>query len=211
MSSLGRGAGWSALHTKDHSIGSPDAPITLLEYGDFQCVDCARAHRDILLLRAHLGPGLRFVFRNFPQVELHPHALHAAEAAESVAAYGAPDTYWAMHDALFRHQRDSDDALDDVHLVQYASAVGADGYRVATHLKARTFEAVVRSDVVSGIRRGVVSTPTFFVNDHLFEHDWTDQKALAAALERLARKHQSASRDAHAMSAIRSATSLRWS
>jgi protein-disulfide isomerase len=171
------------VQSRDHILGPIDAPITLVEYGDYECESCAQAQPVIHALRRHFGDRLRFVFRNFPLTKLHPHALHAAEASESVAVYGPPGSYWAMHDSLFRHQQDSPDALDDAHLVRYANAVGADGKRVAAHLRARTFEGLIRSDYVGGVRSGVTGTPTFFTGDRMFEGDWTDVPALVAALQ----------------------------
>ena len=172
-----------AVQSRDHILGSPSAPITLVEYGDFQSARCAEARSIVHELRRHFQRRLRFVFRNFPIIEVHPHALHAAEAAESVAVYGQPGSYWALYDVLFRHQQDSSDALDDAHLVRYAHEIGADGKRVARHLQARTFEALIRSDYFSGIRSGVIDVPTFFINESAFDGDWRDVRAFTEALE----------------------------
>jgi len=171
----------------DHAIGPADAPVTLVEYGDYQCPHCARAHPIITRIRKRLGTQLRFVFRNFPLNELHPDALHAAEAAESVFAHAGADAFWRMHDAIYEHQRDSDDALDDEHLLQYAAEAGANADDVARDLASDAFEEKVRSDFLSGVRSGVNGTPTFFVNGRRFDDDWTDPAAFAAALEAAAR------------------------
>jgi protein-disulfide isomerase len=168
---------------RDHSLGAADAPLTLVEYGDFECPHCRRAHPIVTAVRQQLGDRLRFVFRNFPLTESHPHALHAAEAAESVAAFAGEAAYWRMFDALFAHQQDSPTALDDAHLVGYAAAAGADPARVQTALDAQTFEAQVRSDFISGLRSGVNGTPTFFVNDERFARDWTDVTSFASSLK----------------------------
>ena len=177
-----------ALHARDHSLGPVDAPVTLVEYGDYQCPHCARAHPVLKALQARLGPKLRFVFRNFPLTDVHPNALHAAEAAESVAAQLGGDAYWAMHDTLFKRQRDSDGALDDAHLVRYAISVGACARRVREDLAAHTYEEHVRADFMSGIESGVNGTPTFFVNGTRYDGDWSDVLAFAAALEAAARR-----------------------
>ena len=96
-----------SVQSRDDILGSPDAAITLVEYGDFESTSCAEASSVVHELRRHFEGRLRFVFRNFPAIAVHPHALHAAKATESVAVYGKPGAYWAMHDLLFRHQRDS--------------------------------------------------------------------------------------------------------
>ena len=188
MSSPESGTLRPAVHARDHSLGPADAPVTLVEYGDYQCPHCARAHPILKALRARLGPRLHFVFRNFPLTGVHPNALHAAEAAESVAAQAGSDAYWAMHDTLFRRQQDSDRALDDAHLVRYATAAGADAGRVRDDLAADTYEERVRADFTSGIDSGVSGTPTFFVNGARYDGDWRDLPAFAADLEAVARR-----------------------
>src|SRR5262245_1756221 len=85
----------------DHALGPAGAPITLVEYGDFECPYCGRAYPSIKAVRRRLGDRLRFVFRHFPVARKHPHALWAAEAAEAAAAQGQ---FWEMHDQLFVHQ-----------------------------------------------------------------------------------------------------------
>src|SRR5207247_2032781 len=98
----------------------PDnAPVTLVEYGDFECPHCGRAYPIVKEVRRRLGDDLRYVFRHFPLTQSHPHAEQAAEAAE---AAGAKGEFWAMHDELFTHQ----DALDDVDLAGYAARIGLD-------------------------------------------------------------------------------------
>jgi protein-disulfide isomerase len=175
------------VHDKDHSIGPANAPVTLVEYGDYECPHCYRAHPIVTAIRKQLGAKLRFVFRNFPLTEIHPHALHAAEAAESVAAHAGASAFWAMHDAIYEHQQDSDDALDDAHLVEYAAACGADSAQVKTDLDSNAFEEHVKADFLSGVRSGVNGTPTFFINGARFEGDWTNPKTFASALEEAAR------------------------
>jgi protein-disulfide isomerase len=137
-------------------------------------------------LRRRLGDRLRFVFRNFPLTEIHPHALHAAEAAEGVGAQLADEGFWRMHDAIFEHQQDSRTALSDRHLAQYAAAVGADADRLLLDLESDAHVARVEADFAGGVRSGVNGTPTFFVNGVRFDGDWTDVDAFAAALERAA-------------------------
>ncbi len=99
---------------RDHFQGPASAPITLVEYGDYECPYCGEAYPIIKNIQARLGDKLRFVFRNFPMAQVHPHAQYAAEAAESASAQSK---FWDMHNYLYEHQ----DALDDYHLRQYAS------------------------------------------------------------------------------------------
>jgi protein-disulfide isomerase len=167
----------------DHVLGDPGAPITLVEYGDFQCPHCARAHTVLPVVIERLGSRLRFVFRNFPLTEMHPDALHAAEAAESVAAHAGNDGYWKMHDTLFEHAQEDEDALDDEHLLRYAEEAGASADEVARDLDGETYESRVKADFMGGVRSGVNGTPTFFVNGQRFEGDWTQPASFVAALE----------------------------
>src|SRR2546421_2500252 len=99
---------------RDHIRGLVDAPITLVEYGDFECPHCGAAYGVIEEVREELGSRLRFVYRHFPLTQIHPHAELAAEGAEAAAVH---HKFWEMHDQLFLHQ----DALDDAHLARYAS------------------------------------------------------------------------------------------
>ena len=101
---------------RDHVLGPRTAPLTLVEYGDFECPHCGQAHRVVKELLRRLGRQLRFVFRHFPFTMVHPHAQQAAEAAEAAGAQGQ---FWEMHDVLFQHQ----DALDDSDLLVYAAAL----------------------------------------------------------------------------------------
>jgi len=168
---------------RDHVLGPANAPVTLVEYGDYECPYCRRAHPIVLQLQRQLGQRLRFVLRNFPLSQIHPHALAAAEAAESVAARAGTESFWRMHHALFEHQRDSGDALDDAHLALYAGDSGADPVQVTFDLASGAFQEKVRAEFISGIRSGVNGTPTFFINGRRFDGDWTDVRAFAAALD----------------------------
>ena len=181
------------VHEGDHIRGPAKAPVTLVEYGDFECPYCFRAHPIVQSIQDRLGDRLRFVFRNFPLTQLHPHALHAAEAAEAVAAHAGPRAYWAMHDAIFEHQQDSGDALDDFHLVHYAADAGADPREVQQDLAKDAFVDRVQQDFTSGVRSGVNGTPTFFINKERFDGDWTNQSAFEFALEQAAASSSSRS------------------
>jgi protein-disulfide isomerase len=141
----------------DHRLGGDDAPVTLVEYGDYECPHCGAAHPVVLSLIRAMGPRLRFVYRHFPLSEIHPHAEHAAESAE---AAGAQAHFWEMHDTIFENQ----EALEDDDLLRYARTVGCDAKRVARELAGHLHANRVRADFLSGVRSGVNGTPTFFVN-----------------------------------------------
>jgi protein-disulfide isomerase len=162
----------------DHAQGPPNATVTLVEYGDFECPHCGRAHPIVKAVQRRMGNRLRFAFRHFPLAEIHPHAQHAAEAAESAATQGK---FWEMHDRLFERQF----ALEDEHLMEYARDLGLDAPRLARDLTAHTYKPQVRDDFMSGVRSGVNGTPTFFVNGVRHDEAW-DENTLAAALERAA-------------------------
>ena len=161
---------------RDHIQGPADAPLTLVEYGDYECPHCGRAYPIVKDVQRRLGKQLRFVFRNFPITNLHPHAEHAAEAAE---AAGAQKHFWEMHDALFEHQN----ALDDRHLSSYAAAIGLDVPRFDRELSSHTHTKRVREDFSSGVRSGVNGTPTFFINGVRHDQSWA-LDSLMAAIER---------------------------
>jgi formate-nitrite transporter family protein len=171
------------VHEGDHVAGSADAPVTLVEYGDYECPYCYRAHPIVRTLQGQLGAKLRFVFRNFPLSELHPYAEHAAEAAESVGGHAGAAAFWKMHHLIYQHQQDGEDALDGAHLLRYAAEAGADAKQVEMDLDSGIHEERVKADFISGVRSGVNGTPTFFINGARFEGDWTNFREFAAALE----------------------------
>jgi protein-disulfide isomerase len=156
------------VSTRDHILGPTTAPVTLVEYGDYECPYCGQAHHVIKQLQRLLGRQLRFVFRHFPLTMAHPHAQHAAEAAEAAGGQGK---FWEMHYVLFEHQH----ALDDGALVQYAAGLGLDLHRFTGELASHIHAARVREDFMSGVRSGVNGTPTFFINgmrhDGMFDFD----------------------------------------
>jgi peroxiredoxin/predicted DsbA family dithiol-disulfide isomerase len=166
--------------------GEKPMPVKLVEFGDYECPYCRKAHPIVKLLRQRFGDRLDFRFRNFPLSQIHPHAKHAAEAAVSVRSQAGEEAFWAMHDAIFAHQRDSPDALDDAHLARYAEEAGADAARVRSDLDTGKFEETVEVDFVQGVRMGVNGTPTFFINGQRFDGDWRDIEQLAVAIEEAA-------------------------
>jgi protein-disulfide isomerase len=168
---------------RDHSRGPEDAPVTLVEYGDFQCPHCARAHRVLPHVLRQLDGRVRFVFRHFPITSSHPDAMHAAEASESVAASVGEEGFWRMHDLMYEHQSDGADSLDDRHLAAYAERAGGDAADVLRDLAAGTYEEYVKEDFMNGVRSGVNGTPTFFINGRRYDGEWAVPEMFAAALE----------------------------
>jgi protein-disulfide isomerase len=152
---------------RDHIQGPADAPVTLLEYGDFECPHCGRAYPIVKEIQKALGDRLRFAYRHFPLSRVHPHAEHAAEIAEVAGTHGK---FWPMHDVLFENQ----DALEDENLIAYAGALGIDPAGAAAALAEGTFEPKVREDFASGVRSGVNGTPTFFVNGVRYDGSWDE-------------------------------------
>ena len=168
---------------RDHMLGSIDAPITLVEYGDLQCPHCRRAHGILPRVLKRMGDRTRFVFRHFPLTESHPNALHAAEAAESVAAQVGETGFWKIHDLLYEHQPEWEEAPNDAPILELARQAGADADVVAADLDEDRYEEPVKADFMSGVRSGVNGTPTFFINGRRFEGDWTTVDTFVAALE----------------------------
>lgn len=141
---------------RDHVRGPADAPLTLVEYGDFECPFCGRATGVVDELLERFADELRYVFRHLPLADVHPRAQLAAEAAEAAHAQGA---FWPMHDRLFASQ----DALAAEDLVDHAAALGLDVERFTDDLRERRFAGRVRDDAIGAEASGAQSTPTFFV------------------------------------------------
>ena len=160
---------------RDHIQGPIDAPIALVEYGDYECPYCGEAYPIVKAIQEQLGERLCFVFRNFPLSNVHPFAEHAAEAAEAAGAQGK---FWEMHDMLFENQ----DALHDEALAQYAESLGLDAGRLLREVLNGTHSARVREDFRSGARGGVNGTPTFFVNGVRYAGAFDADTLIAALL-----------------------------
>jgi protein-disulfide isomerase len=154
------------------------APVTLMEYGDYECPYCSQAHVVVQALTQLLGNLLCFVFRHFPLTNMHPHAEHAAEAAETAGAQGK---FWEMHACLFEHQQ----ALDDVHLMAYATALDLDVFRFNREMTQHRYADRVREDFLSGVQSGVPGTPTFFINGVRYEGA-VDLASLLATIKNIA-------------------------
>jgi protein-disulfide isomerase len=167
------------VNDRDHIAGRRNAPVELVEYGDFECPHSVRAHPVVEAAQRYLADDLCFVYRHFPLTDIHPHAELAAEAAEAAAEQGR---FWQMHDTLYRHANALE--LDD--LLDYALAIGSDPTRVAAELAAGTHTARVLSDARGGVRSGVKGTPTFFVNGVRYDGAWADPIVFIGTLSRTA-------------------------
>ena len=150
------------LHTPvsdiDHIQGDQQAPITLMEYGDYQCSYCGLAYPLIKRLQRHFGKDLKFIFRNFPLVQSHHDALLAAAAAEAAGNQGH---FWEMHDTLYEHQ----DRLTAQDLLNYAKSLKLDLVKFDKDIQSESILNRIRADYASGEMSGVEGTPTFFIND----------------------------------------------
>ncbi|MET0815025.1 MAG: thioredoxin domain-containing protein [Pseudoxanthomonas sp.] len=145
----------------DHAQGSREAPLMLVEYGDFQCPYCGEQYPEIKAVQEAMGDELCFVFRHFPLAEAHPHAEHAAELTEAADTVGK---FWEMHDRLYEHQS----ALDDRSLAGHAQALGLDEALFQTVLD-EEYEGRVRHDFLTGVRSGVNGTPSLFINGERYD------------------------------------------
>lgn len=158
---------------RDHTFGLPDAPVTLVEYGDYECPFCGAAHVSVSQVLRAAGNNVRFVFRHFPLSRIHPHAQKAAEAAETAGAQGK---FWSMHRLLYENQH----ALDVPSLLTYADALNLDIDKFAQELASGAHAGRVREDFMSGVRSGVNGTPTFFINGRRHDGGYDPRTLLAA-------------------------------
>jgi protein-disulfide isomerase len=160
---------------RDHIQGPIDAPIKLVEYGDYECPYCGEAYPIVKEIQQRLGRRLCFAFRNFPLANAHPHAEHAAEAAEAAHEQGR---FWEMHDLLYENQG----ALEDEDLAQYASDLGLDARRFISEIKVEAHASRIREDFRIGAHNGVNGTPTFFINGVRFDGSVDVENLLAALI-----------------------------
>ena len=160
----------------DHVQGALDAPIVLLEYGDFECPYCGEAYAEIKAVQRAMGDSLCFAFRHFPLANAHPHAERAAEFAEAAATIGR---FWEMHDVLYENQQ----ALDDRSLSRYATELGLAPALVASALNGE-FSEHIRRDFQGGVRSGVNGTPCLFLNGQRYDGP-RDPESLIAVMRRM--------------------------
>lgn len=167
----------NSVTERDHASGAATAPVTLLEYGNFECIYCGRAYPAIKEVRKVLGDNLCFVFRHFPTVQTHPHSLRAAEAAEAAGAQGK---FWEMHDELFTHQK----SLEDKYLARYASRIGLDLERFNHDMAEHTFLKQIEADYNQSLfDEHVTGTPTLYINEGRYTGA-TDLENLLVAIKR---------------------------
>lgn len=155
-----------AVSSKDHIQGSLDAPIVLVEFGDYQCPYCGQFYYTMKKIQKTMGDKLAFVFRNFP-LSMHPNALPAAIAAEVMHKYGK---FWPMHDILYENQ----DHLGNNYLLEYAKKLGVSEEDFKKDFSDTLFLDKVHADLKSGEESGVDGTPSIFINGQKYdgEHDY---------------------------------------
>ncbi|MDQ3962455.1 MAG: DsbA family protein [Actinomycetota bacterium] len=163
------------VNDRDHVRGPLDAPVTIVEYGDYECPHCGRAYWSVKELLDESPQEIAFVFRNLPLVHDHPRAATVAEALE---AAGGQDLFWEAHDFFYEHQHQ----LEVMDLERHAAAIGLDVERWRSDLRAGTYREKVQADTESARVSGVTSTPTFFVNGVRLESP-VDTATLRAAVE----------------------------
>jgi protein-disulfide isomerase len=171
------------VNATDHTIGPARASVTIVEYGDFECPNCKQAAPAVKLLLSHFTGRIRFAFRHFPQEEVHPHALLAAQAAECAGGQGH---FWPMHDLLFEHQP----RFTLSQLRGHAGRLNMDLPRFDFEIKDTVYLQRIREHMQSGLDSGARGTPAFFVNGRIHDVSFGTQSlfdAVEAALRALAR------------------------
>lgn len=166
------------VNAQDHAEGPEGAPVTLVEYGDYECPYCGQAYPVLKAVQAAMGDRLRFVFRNFPISELHPDAVRAAEFAEAAAQVGK---FWIAHDLLYERQ----DALAEQDLLAYGQEIGLSP-QILRRAFDGAFDSKIEVDFSGGVRSGVNGTPTLFINGLRYDGA-RDADSLVVALSRAAR------------------------
>jgi protein-disulfide isomerase len=166
----------TAVSEYDHKVGNPNAAITLVEYGDFQCSYCREAHPLVKRLLEEFSQDVLFVFRHFPLQEMHPMAMMAALAAEAASKQGK---FWEMYDQIY----DNQESLDGDNLLNFARTIGLDLQQFAADWQDETLTGRVEQDIESGIRSGVNGTPSFFLNGNKLDSYDASYESLAAAIE----------------------------
>jgi protein-disulfide isomerase len=162
--------------SRDHIQGPRNARLQLVEYGDYECPFCGQAYYELKEVQRRMRGELMFVFRHFPLVQMHPHAMPAAETAEAAGAQGQ---FWQMHSMLYENQT----ALERPDLLFYARQLGLDVHAVENALDTHKFVPHIREDFSSGVRSGVNGTPCLFINGRRHDGGW-DAYSVINALER---------------------------
>jgi protein-disulfide isomerase len=171
------------VQASDHLVGAEHAPVTVVEYGDFECPNCKQAAPAVKMLLEKYPEKVRVVFRHFPLEAAHPHALAAAEAAECAAAQGR---FWEMHDLLFAHQ----DHLKRHDLEDYAGRLALDLTRFRAEMDDEVYRQRIREHMEGATRSGVRSTPGFFVNGTIQDVSFGIRRLFDAVEAALHRQHR---------------------
>ena|ERR1700751_3524633 len=155
------------VDNNDHIHGSDNAPIELVEYGDYQCSYCGKAYPIIKGIQQKLENKLKFVFRNFPLSEMHPDAFNAAVAAEAATFQGK---FWEMHDIIFENQK----RLSSIDLFSYAIRIGLNINQFQDDINNEVLSKKVENDIESGVLSGVNGTPSFYINGQKYNGAWEE-------------------------------------
>jgi len=161
------------INENDHVLGPADAPVTLVEYGDFQCPHCRAAHFYMKNVLATMGDDMRFVFRHMPLTQIHPMAQPAAEAAEAAGAQGK---FWPMHDLIYENQ----DLLSPALLLGLGQRLGLDMQRFTDDVASHRFLSKVREDFMGAVRSGSAGTPSFYIDGEPYEGAFDDESLIEA-------------------------------
>jgi protein-disulfide isomerase len=168
---------FAPVSERDHIRGSLDAPVVIVEYGDYECPYCGRAYWVIKELLEQLGGQIAFVFRNFPVTETHPRADAVAEALEAAGGQGR---FWEMHDWFYEHQHQ----LEGLDLERHAGVIGLDVEQWRKELRERAYRERVHEDLETGRESGVTGTPTLFMNGVRYLGDY-DFEAMVTAIQQM--------------------------
>ncbi|MDX2049050.1 MAG: thioredoxin domain-containing protein [Chitinophagaceae bacterium] len=160
-----------AVNSNDHIYNNINAPLELVEYGDYECPYCGRAYPIVKNIQEKLGQDLKFIFRNFPLRKIHPHAYPAAVATEAAARQGK---FWEMHDIIFENQK----TLEPENILVFANSLGLDIERFQKDILDESLYIKARKDFESGMRSGVNRTPTFFINGEKYNGSWEENEFL---------------------------------
>lgn len=161
------------VSARDHAQGPESAPLTLVEYGDYQCPFCGAAFPVVKRVQKRLGEDLRFVFRNFPLTRSHPYAEAAAETAEAAGLLGK---FWPMHDVIFENQA----SLSPESLILWARRLGLEDQELAAAFGRAEIIQRIKEDRMSGLRSGVNGTPAFYINGARYDGPHGEESLLEA-------------------------------
>lgn len=163
------------VNAEDHIQGDNNAFITLVEYGDYECPFCGEAYPIVKMIQNYFGEQLRFVFRNFPLNEVHPHAEMAAETAEFANDY---QLFWEMHDLIYENQAQLSRSM----LLEIGESLKLPTNKLELAIDRKQYAPKIRRDFMGGVRSGVNGTPTFFINEIRYNGPM-DFESMVSAIE----------------------------